>query len=273
MGCKLPLLSIQEVEKRTGVKAVTLRAWQRRYGLLEPQRSEKGHRLYSEQDIQCIESILYWLTRGVSIGKVRALLEQNPSNEGGETQTADDIEPILMQLARGEIDKVETKLREIFQLYPFEVAQTQYVEPIHHALRHASQPFTPLCQGMWRAILMKEYLFQVQKAGRGKGKTAMLINLDDAGSLGAWQAAAWLCSQGYAPQCIDGLRQINHDAVEWVNALPKQCVALYGERRLESKTLSSLLRLSNEGKPPLMVLGEVATIHQPQWLAAGATLA
>ncbi|MGU0044467.1 MerR family DNA-binding transcriptional regulator [Escherichia coli] len=28
---------------------VTLRAWQRRYGLLKPQRSEGGHRLFDEQ--------------------------------------------------------------------------------------------------------------------------------------------------------------------------------------------------------------------------------
>lgn len=272
MGCKLPLISIQEVEKRTGVKAVTLRAWQRRYGLLEPQRNEKGHRLYSEQDIRCIESILYWLKRGVSIGKVRTLLEQAPSNEVAETQTADDIEPILMQLARGEIDKVETRLREIFQLYPFDVAQTQYIEPIHQALRQATQPFTPVCQGVWRAVLMKEYLFQAQKVGRGNTQVAVLINLESVGALTAWQTAAWLASKGYSPQIIDGLVQVNKETVEWINALPKQCVALYGEQRLESKTLSSLLRLSNGGKTPLMVLGEVATIHQPQWLAAGATL-
>ena len=36
---------IREVSRLTGVNAVTLRAWQRRYGLVQPARTEKGHRL------------------------------------------------------------------------------------------------------------------------------------------------------------------------------------------------------------------------------------
>ncbi len=34
--------SIGEVAERCGINPVTLRAWQRRYGLLKPQRSEAG---------------------------------------------------------------------------------------------------------------------------------------------------------------------------------------------------------------------------------------
>ena len=44
--------SIGDVAKRCGINPVTLRAWQRRYGLLKPQRSEGGHRLFDEEDIQ-----------------------------------------------------------------------------------------------------------------------------------------------------------------------------------------------------------------------------
>ena len=40
-----------------GLSAATLRAWERRYGLLKPQRSAGGHRLYSRQDIE----MLKWL--------------------------------------------------------------------------------------------------------------------------------------------------------------------------------------------------------------------
>ena len=47
--------SIGDVAERCGINPVTLRAWQRRYGLLKPQRSEGGHRLFDEEDIQRIE--------------------------------------------------------------------------------------------------------------------------------------------------------------------------------------------------------------------------
>ena len=39
------LLPIRTVSILTGVHSVTLRAWERRYGLITPQRTPKGHRL------------------------------------------------------------------------------------------------------------------------------------------------------------------------------------------------------------------------------------
>lgn len=48
--------SIGDVAERCGINPVTS-ARQRRYGLLKPQRSEGGHRLFDEEDIQRIEEI------------------------------------------------------------------------------------------------------------------------------------------------------------------------------------------------------------------------
>ena len=59
-------LPIREVARQTGVNAVTLRAWERRYGLIVPQRTPKGHRLFSAEHVQRILTILTWLNRGVS---------------------------------------------------------------------------------------------------------------------------------------------------------------------------------------------------------------
>lgn len=67
--------SIGDVAERCGINPVTLRAWQRRYGLLKPQRSEGGHRLFDEEDIQRIEEIKRWISSGTPVGKVKALLE------------------------------------------------------------------------------------------------------------------------------------------------------------------------------------------------------
>ena len=48
------LLPIRTVSLLTGVNAITLRAWERRYGLVIPQRTPKGHRLYTQQDVERI---------------------------------------------------------------------------------------------------------------------------------------------------------------------------------------------------------------------------
>ena len=64
-------LPIREVARQTGVNAVTLRAWERRYGLIVPQRTPKGHRLFSHDHVQRINTILTWLNRGVPVSQVK----------------------------------------------------------------------------------------------------------------------------------------------------------------------------------------------------------
>jgi DNA-binding transcriptional MerR regulator len=68
------LFPIREVARLTGVNPVTLRAWERRYGLIQPTRTESGHRLYSMADIEKVRSILGWIDRGVAVSKIGKIL-------------------------------------------------------------------------------------------------------------------------------------------------------------------------------------------------------
>ncbi len=56
--------SIGEFARLCGINATTLRAWQRRYGLLKPLRTDGGHRLYSDDDVQQALKILDWVKKG-----------------------------------------------------------------------------------------------------------------------------------------------------------------------------------------------------------------
>jgi MerR family transcriptional regulator, light-induced transcriptional regulator len=60
------VLRIGEVSRRTGVAVPTLRAWERRYGLLEPARTDGGHRLYSEADVERVRAMSRLLDDGWS---------------------------------------------------------------------------------------------------------------------------------------------------------------------------------------------------------------
>ncbi|AZD10449.1 Transcriptional regulator, MerR family [Pseudomonas chlororaphis] len=68
-------LPIREVTRQTGVNAVTLRAWERRYELIVPQRTAKGHRLFSNEHVQRILKILTWLDRGMAVSQVKQMQE------------------------------------------------------------------------------------------------------------------------------------------------------------------------------------------------------
>ncbi|MDZ3995460.1 MerR family transcriptional regulator [Pseudomonas sp. Teo4] len=85
------LFPIREVSRLTGVNPVTLRAWERRYGLIQPTRTDSGHRLYSQADIDDIRLILGWLERGVAVSKVGSILARGQAvlREASHPATAD----------------------------------------------------------------------------------------------------------------------------------------------------------------------------------------
>lgn len=63
------------VVRRTGLNASVLRAWERRYGAVEPGRSEGGQRLYSEVDIRKLALLRELVDQGHAIGQVAGLSE------------------------------------------------------------------------------------------------------------------------------------------------------------------------------------------------------
>src|SRR4051812_15235695 len=65
---------IRTVAHLTGVNPVTLRAWERRHGLINPQRTPSGHRLYGPGQIEVIHRILGLLAKGLPISRVERAL-------------------------------------------------------------------------------------------------------------------------------------------------------------------------------------------------------
>ncbi len=62
--------SIQAVAKRTGLTPHVIRAWERRYGAIKPERSPGKHRLYSEAEIERLMILNRAVRSGHSIGKI-----------------------------------------------------------------------------------------------------------------------------------------------------------------------------------------------------------
>jgi DNA-binding transcriptional MerR regulator len=67
MTSYVPTYNLKAVVIETGLSPATLRAWERRYGLIQPQRSSGGHRLYSEHDIQMLKWLVEKQKEGMSI--------------------------------------------------------------------------------------------------------------------------------------------------------------------------------------------------------------
>ncbi|MFT7184792.1 MAG: DNA-binding transcriptional MerR regulator [Pseudohongiellaceae bacterium] len=128
---------IRELSARTQVNTVTLRAWERRYGLLKPERTAKGHRLYSESDVSTIERILALVARGVPLGKVKPLLHgdmpaslQDDDAENWLGLVAELIESI----EQFSVSKVERLISESYANYPAPICRECMIEPVFLAL-------------------------------------------------------------------------------------------------------------------------------------------
>jgi DNA-binding transcriptional MerR regulator/methylmalonyl-CoA mutase cobalamin-binding subunit len=62
-----PIYNLSSVVRETGVKADTLRAWERRYGLPQPARTEGRQRLYSQRDVDTIKWLVARQREGLRI--------------------------------------------------------------------------------------------------------------------------------------------------------------------------------------------------------------
>jgi DNA-binding transcriptional MerR regulator len=67
------LLRIGELSRRVGVPVESLRAWERRYGLLSPSRTQGGFRLYGEDDVARVLAMRASLERGLSAAEAARL--------------------------------------------------------------------------------------------------------------------------------------------------------------------------------------------------------
>ncbi len=128
-------LPIREISRLTGVNSVTLRAWERRYGLIKPLRTHKGHRLYRKEDVELIKKIQAWLARGLAIGKISELLDPNQFSYelNVENVWQSYLDELLALMSELNLGKLEAWFNQLFSVYPADIITDQLIVP---ALEH-----------------------------------------------------------------------------------------------------------------------------------------
>lgn len=129
------LFPIRTVSELTGVNAITLRAWETRYGLIEPIRKASGHRLYTQEHIDLINRVVGLLDRGMRIGQINA---ETLSGVSVESDPADDRQNYWQSYINGMIAAVicfdEAGLERIYgealSHYPVRVVTEKLLTPL-----------------------------------------------------------------------------------------------------------------------------------------------
>jgi len=144
------LFPIREVARLTGVNPVTLRAWERRYGLIQPRRTESGHRLYAMTDIERVRSILGWIERGVAVSKVGKILAKTAPlqalshiipNELVHADYAQWQEQVKATVSEFDEVHLEQVYGQIFSSYPLTVAFQDILMPLWKQLLQRHEAF------------------------------------------------------------------------------------------------------------------------------------
>ena len=261
-------INISEVCQQTGVAAVTLRAWERRYGLIKPKRTPKGHRLYSQANIQEIMKIVGWLNRGVAISKVAELLAaaktptQVSTNEESWQQVQQDLLRTLIDLKQRSLNPLLDKLNKSM---PFESLCEKVYQPLLRQLmeRWQSMPLGyQLEQQLWQQCWQRQITLMALRADKQKSRAnCWLVNLDiQESTFDYWLFYALLLQSGIQ------INAINH--VSDLSALPRlrnsleQPLIIFGDNKMITQKINQVVKAKALWGRGSIVVGLVADIHQ-----------
>uniref|UniRef100_UPI001F30C972 MerR family transcriptional regulator n=2 Tax=Pseudomonas TaxID=286 RepID=UPI001F30C972 len=129
------LLPMRDVVSLTGINPVTLRAWERRHGLISPQRTEGGHRLYTARDVQRIRDILRWTGNGVPISKVGGLLAGQPEAHPAQDDAFHDWRLAVVRATKAfDAQALEGIHGQLFTLLPKATVMHEVFMPVWREL-------------------------------------------------------------------------------------------------------------------------------------------
>ena len=128
------LLRIGELSRRSGVSPELLRAWERRYQLLHPARSQGGLRLYSLEDLERVRLMQQHLARGLAAAEAAALATEQPPASGVETPLADAKDELADALGAFDEPRAHSLLDSLLATATVDTVLATVVVPYLHEL-------------------------------------------------------------------------------------------------------------------------------------------
>jgi len=185
----MALYTIGEVAELCDINPVTLRAWQRRYGLIKPQRTDGGHRLFNDADIDRIREIKQWVDNGVQVSKVKALLLNDAQDPGSQWY---QMQETLLR-GGGNITGVRNWVTKPGRDYPAQTLIDKLFIPLRHRLQ-SQQPALAILLSILDGVLINYIALCLASARKKSGKDALVIGWNISDTTRLW-LAGWSATQ------------------------------------------------------------------------------
>ncbi len=126
--------SIKELEKLSGIKAHTIRIWEKRFGIIEPERTPTNIRFYSDADLKKIINVSVLNANGIKISFIAGLSEDELNKKVQDISRTDNqtnvhIDQLVTAMIDLEEEKFEKELSDIEQKVGFEKTILDIVYP------------------------------------------------------------------------------------------------------------------------------------------------
>jgi len=106
--------SIRELERLSGIKAHTIRIWEKRYKVIEPSRTDTNIRYYSDEDLKKLLNIATLNRKGMRISDIACLTEKDLNKKVMEySYSSRDIESQIEQMVIAMVDLDESKFSQL----------------------------------------------------------------------------------------------------------------------------------------------------------------
>lgn len=117
--------SIKDIERLTGIKAHTLRIWEKRYNIVKPERSDTNIRCYNDENLKRLLNISILVKNGYKISKIADLDDEQINEKVLETSRlshnyASQIESLIVSMIELDEVKFETVLNSVIIRLGFE---------------------------------------------------------------------------------------------------------------------------------------------------------
>jgi MerR family transcriptional regulator, light-induced transcriptional regulator len=188
----LNIFSIKDLENFSGIKAHTIRIWEKRYKILEPDRTDSNIRTYSEAELKKILNVAYLNRNGLKISKIAKLdedeLTQQVMTVSGKYDDLDhDFQPgkILMSAIRFNEVLFKETLAPFINYLGIEQAYCRYLHPLLEKARilwqtgSLSRAQEQFVRNTIKQIIIIEDDLIKQVPGKSKPAVAMINTSDN----------------------------------------------------------------------------------------------
>lgn len=130
----MAIYSIKDLEKLSGIKAHTLRIWEKRYGIIQPRRTDTNIRYYLDEDLKRLLNIALLNRYGVKISKIATMdddeIEMQVTRISGQTNEYDvQLDALTISMIEMDESRFDRIIRQNVAQIGFERTMMEVIYP------------------------------------------------------------------------------------------------------------------------------------------------